>query len=315
MNLYYIDNQRINKTPHIPHYRNLFNGQEVDNEVYGDGAVLGYEFRQYDARIGRWWSVDPMSDKYPGVSPYVFCNGSPIVRTDPTGSSDDWIYNLKTNEYVWDGNVHSAKDTPLGYEYVGASREDVHLHFKSKNPWTHFFPNPKFGRNRTPYYGEIQQPKILSSVEMWLTTSSRSKSEAIIKTSANIVYNYANAPYSFFFGKTIAGSSLSSIQKTDAFVDFAPNVILPAFKLSGQILKTGTGLTGYNKFVQAQKKMGTLPQLESLPAGMSWQSQTGNMFQINKSNQQLMDEGNNILRGVMVGKSLYQTKESEKATE
>ena len=71
---------------HIPHYRNLFNGQEADNEVYGKGAVLGYEFRQYDARIGRWWSVDPMSDKYPGVGPYVFCNGSPIVFMDPGGT-------------------------------------------------------------------------------------------------------------------------------------------------------------------------------------------------------------------------------------
>ena len=75
---------------HIPHYRNLFNGQEADNEVYGNGAILGYEFRQYDTRIGRWWSVDPMSDKYPGVGPYVFCNGSPIMLMDPNGK-ELWI--------------------------------------------------------------------------------------------------------------------------------------------------------------------------------------------------------------------------------
>ena len=48
--------------------------------------VLGYEFRQYDARIGRWWSVDPLVDKYPGVSPYAFCNGSPVLLLDPNGA-------------------------------------------------------------------------------------------------------------------------------------------------------------------------------------------------------------------------------------
>jgi len=72
--------------PHTPHYRYFFNGQEADNEVYGNEVVLGYEFRQYDARIGRWWSIDPMADKYPGVSPYAFCNGSPVLLLDPNGA-------------------------------------------------------------------------------------------------------------------------------------------------------------------------------------------------------------------------------------
>ena len=94
MNLYYIDNQRINKTPHIPHYRNLFNGQEADNEVYGEGAVLGYESRQYDARIRRWWSIDPLADKYPGFGPYVFCNGSPKVLMNPS-----WFFRGGLQDY------------------------------------------------------------------------------------------------------------------------------------------------------------------------------------------------------------------------
>ncbi len=72
-------------SPHTPHYRYFFNGQEADNEVYGEGAVLGYEFRQYDSRLSRWWSIDPLADKYPGVGPYAFCNGSPILLMDPSG--------------------------------------------------------------------------------------------------------------------------------------------------------------------------------------------------------------------------------------
>ena len=40
-------------------YRYFFNGQEGDNEVFGEVANFGYEFWQYDNRLGRWWSVDP----------------------------------------------------------------------------------------------------------------------------------------------------------------------------------------------------------------------------------------------------------------
>ena len=40
-------------------YRYFFNGQEADNEVFAEMSIFGYEFRQYDIRLGRWWSIDP----------------------------------------------------------------------------------------------------------------------------------------------------------------------------------------------------------------------------------------------------------------
>ncbi len=67
-------------------YRYFFNGQEGDNEVFGEVANFGYEFRQYDSRLGRWWSIDPKWNEYPGVSPYVFCNGSPVMLMDLKGT-------------------------------------------------------------------------------------------------------------------------------------------------------------------------------------------------------------------------------------
>ena len=112
-----------NRSTNIGGYRYFFNEQEADNEVYGEVANFGYEFRQYDSRLGRWWSVDPKWSEYPSVSPYVFCNGNPINRVDPKGSADDWIYNLKTNRYTWDGNI------------------------------TSIFTSPQFEENRTPFDG------------------------------------------------------------------------------------------------------------------------------------------------------------------
>ena len=57
-------------SPNIGEYRHFFNGQEVDNEVFGEVANFGYEFRQYDSRLGRWWSVDPKWNEYQSVSLY-----------------------------------------------------------------------------------------------------------------------------------------------------------------------------------------------------------------------------------------------------
>lgn len=39
----------------------------------------------YTDNIMMWLSVDPMSDKYPSMSPYMYCAGNPIMYKDPTG--------------------------------------------------------------------------------------------------------------------------------------------------------------------------------------------------------------------------------------
>ena len=36
-----------------------------------------------------WLSVDPMSDKYPGVSQYVYCANNPVRLIEPDGR--DWV--------------------------------------------------------------------------------------------------------------------------------------------------------------------------------------------------------------------------------
>jgi len=65
--------------------RHLFNGMESDNEVSGDGNSYTTQFRQYDPRLGRWKSIDPLAGKYPGQSPYAAFNNNPVFYTDPLG--------------------------------------------------------------------------------------------------------------------------------------------------------------------------------------------------------------------------------------
>ena len=45
--------------------------------------------RHYHSTLSIWLSVDPMSDKYPGVSPYVYCANNPVRLVDLDGR-DIW---------------------------------------------------------------------------------------------------------------------------------------------------------------------------------------------------------------------------------
>ena len=62
-----------------------YNGMEKDPEMKGDGNSYTTEFRQYDPRLGRWLSLDPLMQQFPEMSPYVAFDNNPIVYTDPYG--------------------------------------------------------------------------------------------------------------------------------------------------------------------------------------------------------------------------------------
>jgi RHS repeat-associated protein len=62
-----------------------FNGKRMDNEVKGIGVQYDYGFRIYDARLGKFLSVDPLKKKYPMLSPYQFAGNNPIQYIDLDG--------------------------------------------------------------------------------------------------------------------------------------------------------------------------------------------------------------------------------------
>lgn len=70
-------------------YRFAFNGQEKDNEVYGEANSYTSDYWQYDPRLGRRWEIDPMTQSYPWQSPYATFNNSPVWLCDPAGLQAD----------------------------------------------------------------------------------------------------------------------------------------------------------------------------------------------------------------------------------
>jgi len=62
-----------------------FNGKMKDNEVEGEGDVYDYGARMYDARLGRFMSVDPLIHKFPELSTYQYASNRPIQGIDYDG--------------------------------------------------------------------------------------------------------------------------------------------------------------------------------------------------------------------------------------
>jgi RHS repeat-associated protein len=66
-------------------YRYGFNGMEKDDELKGSGNSYDFGARIHDSRLGRFLSVDPMSNDLPSVSNYNFAGNSPIMGIDFEG--------------------------------------------------------------------------------------------------------------------------------------------------------------------------------------------------------------------------------------
>jgi hypothetical protein len=74
-----------------------------------------YGARYYTPEVSIWLSVDPLADKYPSMSPYMYCAGNPVRLIDPDGRG--WVEGDETGVY-WDKNINTqeqANDAGLTY--------------------------------------------------------------------------------------------------------------------------------------------------------------------------------------------------------
>jgi RHS repeat-associated protein len=104
----------------------LYNGKEKQPET----GLLDYGARQYDPSIGRWLSIDPLSEKTLEYSPFVYGNNNPIYFADPNG-----MLSTHTDE---NGNVVEVfDDGDLGvYKHKGNDEEatkEVAQNYSEKN--------------------------------------------------------------------------------------------------------------------------------------------------------------------------------------
>ena len=122
-------NQQAPNTDYSERFR--FTGKERDAET-------GYDYfgaRYYSSSLGIWLSVDPMSDKYPSLSPYVCCADNPMRLVDIEGQ--EWVnaHSEKVNKLktAYDKNPTKELYRQLKAEIKKESRVNTYLNELKKN--------------------------------------------------------------------------------------------------------------------------------------------------------------------------------------
>ena len=90
-----------NKLENTSVFHSSFSGKEKDPET-------GYHYfgaRYYNSDLSLWLSVDPMSDKYPSLTPYNYCAWNPMKLVDPNGMDTLSVLFNKENK-KWEISDH-----------------------------------------------------------------------------------------------------------------------------------------------------------------------------------------------------------------
>ena len=104
----------------------LFNAKELDEET----GLYYYGARYLDPTGTRWLSVDPLFEKYVGMTPYGYCEGNPVKFLDPTGEStkvaqnEDGTYTVIDVEINDDNGIY-CNDKLIGYSATPYSFYDT----------------------------------------------------------------------------------------------------------------------------------------------------------------------------------------------
>ena len=114
-----------------------FSAKERDLET----GLYYFGSRYYSSDLSIWLSVDPMSDKYASLSPYVYCANNPVKLEDPNGEHfevviEDNTITIKATYYAADDDkallqqgIDFWKQQSGKYSYVMENGESYTINF------------------------------------------------------------------------------------------------------------------------------------------------------------------------------------------
>lgn len=146
--------------------RFTFTNKEIDDET----NFTYVEQRYLSSRLGIWLSIDPLADKYPEVSPYVYCGNNPLVCVDPDGNDTlNVVYNEKNKEWSLDyaaggNNVISYNNENVTFD----SNDDVCMLRIYKDDVQCISAYFVSGLSDNPIYGfAVENPRYLLSCNIY----------------------------------------------------------------------------------------------------------------------------------------------------
>jgi hypothetical protein len=127
-------------------------------------------FRENDTRLGRWWSLDPLSAKYPWQSPYVSMDNTPTLKIDPSGMGTTDFVKDKAGNIKWDNNANSKETTKKGETYLGKE-----LTFKFNS-----YIDAKLWDGPNPPIGKASGDKITSTIKLTATENEKGELTGLV---------------------------------------------------------------------------------------------------------------------------------------
>ena len=107
------------------HSSHTFSAKEKDSET----GLTYFGARYYSSNLSIWLSVDPMSDKYPHQSNYVYCSNNPIRVIDPNGE-DEWQLNKENGTFT---RVGDKGGNTTDYYSIGTMDKDGNFQEESNH--------------------------------------------------------------------------------------------------------------------------------------------------------------------------------------
>jgi RHS repeat-associated protein len=102
-----------------------FSGKEKDEET-GFGY---FGARYYYDYLSIWLSTDPHADKYPSLSPYVYCANNPIKFIDPNGMDIDPSKMTQAQQEKFNSAVKTAKENSDLFKQVYETLDKSNIKF------------------------------------------------------------------------------------------------------------------------------------------------------------------------------------------
>lgn len=170
-------------------YRYGFHGKEKVDEISGSGNSYDFGARIYDARLGRWLSLDPLAANYPSFSPYCGIGNNPIKFIDIDGRE---IINAETpgtaNWKKVDAAIKKVEKTnPDLYNKLHGIPTKINITVGKLNPESVY---SSVSDPVSSYSGIAKTPQ---RIELGVT-SVKFSSNAIITGISNITYDSNNNP-------------------------------------------------------------------------------------------------------------------------
>jgi RHS repeat-associated protein len=171
-------------------YRYSFNGKEKDDEWNGTiGGFQDYGMRMYDTRVCRFPLPDPLTKKYPELTPYQFASNTPIIAIDLDGL--ETAASTRQNDAISPRNVTgptASKQTgPTGP--TGASGSNAPSGVIGPST-TGTGTAPKVRTDELqPYINFLSAPKVVASTQEVIMNTKTAQSQENPNCSKGLVEN------------------------------------------------------------------------------------------------------------------------------